>query len=163
MPTPMRNKNCIMKILLLCHFCPHFIEIRMRTSFSAFEFRCLLDCFWISQNCGMGDASQNSEGLEAAIKIMSLSSGQRPMKTKARQAIASFKLRERQTVGIMVTLRGKVRFSLLVWFWYYSYFVWSPSCVPWIYLILQLGFHMHLDMHPFAMLLFYGPRMDGFN
>ncbi|RWR87834.1 Ribosomal protein L5 [Cinnamomum micranthum f. kanehirae] len=65
-------------------------------------------------NCGMGDASQNSKGLEAAIKNMSLISGQRPVKTKARQAIASFKLREGQTVGIMVTLRGKVRFSLLV-------------------------------------------------
>lgn len=62
----------------------------------------------------MGDASQNSKGLEAAIKNMSLISGQRPVKTKARQAIASFKLREGQTVGIMVTLRGKVRFSLLV-------------------------------------------------
>ena len=67
-------------------------------------------------NCGMGVASQNSEGLEAAINNMSLISGQRqrPVKTKARQAIASFKLREGQTVGIMVTLRGKVRFSLLV-------------------------------------------------
>ncbi|RWR88345.1 hypothetical protein CKAN_01734400 [Cinnamomum micranthum f. kanehirae] len=58
-------------------------------------------------NCGMGDASQNSKGLEAAIKNMSLISGQRPVKTKARQGIASFKLREGQTVGIMATLRGK--------------------------------------------------------
>ncbi|XXG76526.1 hypothetical protein AAC387_Pa08g0860 [Persea americana] len=64
-------------------------------------------------NCGMGDASQNSKGLEAAIKNMSLISGQRPVKTKARQAIASFKLREGQTVGIMVTLRGKMMYNFL--------------------------------------------------
>lgn len=68
---------------------------------------CVLHVYWIAfgfgyvpqiekivLNCGMGDASQNSKGLEATIKNMSLISAQRPVKTKARQAIASFKLRE---------------------------------------------------------------------
>ncbi|KAL6003896.1 60S ribosomal protein L5 [Asimina triloba] len=58
-------------------------------------------------NCGIGDATQNSRGLEDAMKDLALITGQRPVKTRARLSIASFKVREGQTVGIAVTLRGK--------------------------------------------------------
>ncbi|ERM96488.1 hypothetical protein AMTRI_Chr09g36220 [Amborella trichopoda] len=64
-------------------------------------------------NCGIGDAAQNSKGLEAAIKDMSLIAGQRPVKTRARVSIASFKLREGYPVGIAVTLRGNMMFYFL--------------------------------------------------
>ena len=59
-------------------------------------------------NCGMGDAEQNSKGLEAAMRDLALITGQRPVKTKAKNSIAAFKLREGATVGSAVTLRGKV-------------------------------------------------------
>ncbi|CAL9162051.1 unnamed protein product [Musa hybrid cultivar] len=64
-------------------------------------------------NCGMGDAEQNSKGLEAAMKDLALITGQRPVKTKAKNSIAAFKLREGATVGIAVTLRGNVMYSFL--------------------------------------------------
>ncbi|XP_020581240.1 50S ribosomal protein L5, chloroplastic [Phalaenopsis equestris] len=67
----------------------------------------------ITVNCGIGDAEQNSKGLEATIKDLSLITGQRPVKTRAKKSIASFKLREGATVGIAVTLRGNVMYSFL--------------------------------------------------
>ncbi|KVH89083.1 Ribosomal protein L5 [Cynara cardunculus var. scolymus] len=57
-------------------------------------------------NCGIGDAAQNNKGLDAAINDMALITGQRPVKTKAKNPIATFKIRENQTLGIAVTLRG---------------------------------------------------------
>ena len=60
-------------------------------------------------NCGMGDAEQNSKGLEAAMRDLALITGQRPAKTRARKSIATFKLREGTTVGAALTLRGNVR------------------------------------------------------
>lgn len=65
-------------------------------------------------NVGIGDAAQNSKGLEAAMKDLAQITGQRPVKTRARQSIATFKLREGQTVGIAVTLRGNVSKLFLV-------------------------------------------------
>ncbi|KAK9280304.1 hypothetical protein L1049_013992 [Liquidambar formosana] len=64
-------------------------------------------------NCGIGDASQNAKGLEAALNDMALITGQRPIKTRAKNSIATFKLREGQPVGIAVTLRGNVMYSFL--------------------------------------------------
>ena len=59
-------------------------------------------------NCGIGDAAQNAKGLEAAMNEMALITGQRPVKTRARNSIATFKIREGQPLGIAVTLRGNV-------------------------------------------------------
>ncbi|KAL8208068.1 hypothetical protein R6Q57_007480 [Mikania cordata] len=64
-------------------------------------------------NCGIGDAAQNNKGLDAAINDMALITGQRPVKTKAKNAIATFKIRENQTLGIAVTLRGNVMYAFL--------------------------------------------------
>ncbi|XP_058085636.1 large ribosomal subunit protein uL5c [Magnolia sinica] len=64
-------------------------------------------------NCGMGEIAQNNKGLEEAMKDLSLITGQRPVKTRARQSIATFKLREGQTVGVAVTLRGNMMYSFL--------------------------------------------------
>lgn len=59
-------------------------------------------------NCGIGDAAQNSKGLDAALSDLAQITGQRPVKTRAKKAIATFKIRENQPLGIAVTLRGKV-------------------------------------------------------
>ena len=57
-------------------------------------------------NIGVGDATQDSKKLEEAVSELTLISGQKPIITKARKSIASFKLREGQEIGCKVTLRG---------------------------------------------------------
>jgi len=64
-------------------------------------------------NCGIGDAAQNDKGLEAAVKDIALITGQKPIKTRARASIATFKIREDQPLGIAVTLRGDVSYISL--------------------------------------------------
>ena len=58
-------------------------------------------------NIGLGEAIQNQRALEAATNDLSLISGQRPVITRAKWSIASFKLRAGMTIGLMVTLRGE--------------------------------------------------------
>lgn len=62
-------------------------------------------------NCGIGEAAQNAKGLDAAMNDMALITGQRPIKTRARVSLATFKIREGQPLGIAVTLRGNVSAS----------------------------------------------------
>ena len=57
-------------------------------------------------NIGMGEALQNARALDAAVQDVSTITGQRPIVTRARKSIASFKLREGNPVGVKVTLRG---------------------------------------------------------
>ncbi|KAK7340303.1 hypothetical protein VNO77_21005 [Canavalia gladiata] len=64
-------------------------------------------------NCGIGDAAQNAKGLDAAINDLALITGQRPVKTRARASVATFKIREGQPLGIAVTLRGNMMYSFL--------------------------------------------------
>ncbi|CAI9101999.1 OLC1v1000182C1 [Oldenlandia corymbosa var. corymbosa] len=64
-------------------------------------------------NCGIGDAAQNAKGLDAAMNDLALITGQRPIKTRAKNAIATFKIRENQPLGIAVTLRGNVMYNFL--------------------------------------------------
>lgn len=56
---------------------------------------------------GLGEAIQDAKALEAAGKDLATISGQRPVTTKAKKSIATFKLRAGMPVGMMVTLRGK--------------------------------------------------------
>lgn len=58
-------------------------------------------------NIGVGDATGNAKALEDAVNDLSIISGQKPVITKAKKSIASFKLREGQAIGCKVTLRGK--------------------------------------------------------
>ncbi|KAI4338396.1 hypothetical protein MLD38_023460 [Melastoma candidum] len=64
-------------------------------------------------NCGIGDAAQNAKGLDAAMNDMALITGQRPVKTRAKNSVATFKIREGQPLGIAVTLRGNLMYSFL--------------------------------------------------
>ncbi len=57
-------------------------------------------------NCGVGRAIQQQSLLEGAVRDLSTITGQRPVVTRARKSIASFKLREGNAIGAMVTLRG---------------------------------------------------------
>jgi len=57
-------------------------------------------------NIGLGEAIQNAKALDVAVEELSTIAGQKPVVTKARKAIANFKLREGMPIGCMVTLRG---------------------------------------------------------
>ena len=57
-------------------------------------------------NMGLGDCKDNPKALEVAVKELAAIAGQQPLVTKARKAIANFKLREGMNVGAKVTLRG---------------------------------------------------------
>ena len=57
-------------------------------------------------NMGLGEATQNPKLLDSAVEELSAISGQKPVVTKAKKAIANFKLREGMPIGAMVTLRG---------------------------------------------------------
>lgn len=60
----------------------------------------------VTINMGLGEAKENAKILDSAIKELSVISGQRPVRTKARKSIANFKVREGMPVGCKVTLRG---------------------------------------------------------
>ena len=64
-------------------------------------------------NIGVGDATTNSKLLEAAVKELELISGQKPVITKAKKSIAGFKLREGQSIGCKVTLRGENMYNFI--------------------------------------------------
>lgn len=57
-------------------------------------------------NIGVGDATQDGKKLEQAVSELTLIAGQKPIITKAKKSIATFKLREGQEIGCKVTLRG---------------------------------------------------------
>jgi len=64
-------------------------------------------------NVGMGDASKNPKGLEAAVVELAAITGQHPVVTRAKKAIANFNLREGQAIGCAVTLRGGRMYEFL--------------------------------------------------
>jgi large subunit ribosomal protein L5 len=64
-------------------------------------------------NMGMGEAIQNAKVLDSALEELATITGQKPVVTKAKKSIASFKLREGQSIGAMVTLRGEKMYEFL--------------------------------------------------
>ena len=67
----------------------------------------------ITINMGMGEAISNSKILDTAVEELRAISGQKPVVTKAKKSIASFKLREGMNIGTMVTLRGDRMYEFL--------------------------------------------------
>ena len=57
-------------------------------------------------NMGLGEATQNPKILDSAVEELGAITGQKPVVTRAKKAIANFKLRENMPIGAMVTLRG---------------------------------------------------------
>lgn len=62
-------------------------------------------------NVGMGEALQDPKTLDAAVRDVSVITGQKPVITRARKSIAAFKLRAGNPIGVKVTLRGERMFS----------------------------------------------------
>ena len=58
-------------------------------------------------NMGVGDGSKDEKFITAAVKDLEKITGQKPVVTKARKSIAGFKVREGQSIGVKVTLRGE--------------------------------------------------------
>jgi large subunit ribosomal protein L5 len=67
----------------------------------------------ITVNMGLGDAVQDVKIIDKATEELSLITGQKPVVTKARKSIASFKLREGMPIGCAVTLRGARMYEFL--------------------------------------------------
>lgn len=64
-------------------------------------------------NMGIGDAVQNSKVLDSAVEELQAITGQKPMVTKAKKSIATFRLREGMPIGAKVTLRGERMYEFL--------------------------------------------------
>src|SRR3954451_22648006 len=64
-------------------------------------------------NMGVGRATQDKAVLEAAVDSLAKISGQKPLITKAKVSVASFRLREGNEIGCKVTLRGKRMYEFL--------------------------------------------------
>jgi len=62
---------------------------------------------------GVGEALQNKKLLDAALDDLTLITGQKAVKTKARKSIANFKIRAGQEIGARVTLRGTMMYEFL--------------------------------------------------
>jgi large subunit ribosomal protein L5 len=64
-------------------------------------------------NIGLGEALDNAKAIEFATNDITAITGQRPVVTKAKKSIASFKLREGRSIGVKVTLRGERMWAFL--------------------------------------------------
>ena len=64
-------------------------------------------------NMGVGDARENSKAVESAANDLGLITGQKPIITKARKSVATFKVREGMNIGCKVTLRGSKMYEFV--------------------------------------------------
>ncbi len=64
-------------------------------------------------NIGMGEALDNPKALDFAVQDLATITGQRPVITRARKSVASFKLRAGRAIGVKVTLRGERMWAFL--------------------------------------------------
>ena len=61
----------------------------------------------ITINSGLGDVKDNAKSVQLAQEELKLISGQKPVLTQAKKSVANFKVREGQSIGMKVTLRGE--------------------------------------------------------
>jgi len=64
-------------------------------------------------NMGVGEAANDKKHLESAVQNMTAIAGQKPVITKARKSVASFKIREGWPLGCKVTLRGEKMYEFM--------------------------------------------------
>ena len=67
----------------------------------------------VTLNRGLGEAASNSKALEASLNEMATISGQKALVTRAKKAIATFKIRQGMPIGCAVTLRGDRMYAFL--------------------------------------------------
>ena len=65
----------------------------------------------IQVNRGLGAAASNNSTLQQTVEEIRMVTGQQPVITSAKKSIAGFKIREKQPLGVTVTLRGNYMFS----------------------------------------------------
>ncbi|MCD8023704.1 MAG: 50S ribosomal protein L5 [Lachnospiraceae bacterium] len=64
-------------------------------------------------NMGVGEAKENAKLLDSAIQDMEMITGQKAVKTKAKNSVANFKIREGMTIGCKTTLRGEKMYDFV--------------------------------------------------
>ena len=67
----------------------------------------------VTVNVGVGEATQNAKAIDAAVAEITAITGQKPVVTRAKKAIANFKLREGVPIGCMVTMRRERMYEFL--------------------------------------------------
>ncbi len=67
----------------------------------------------VVMNIGVGEAIDNAKSLDGAVDDLTKIAGQKPVITKAKKSIATFKLREGKAIGVKVTLRNERMWALL--------------------------------------------------
>jgi large subunit ribosomal protein L5 len=67
----------------------------------------------ITLNVGVGEATQNVKAIDTAVAEVTAITGQKPVVTRAKKAIANFKLREGMPIGCMVTMRRERMYEFL--------------------------------------------------
>lgn len=65
-------------------------------------------------NCAIGSQAERKQAIEDAVNEVTLITGQKPIITKSKKAIANFKLREGENVGVKVTLRGEKMYDFMM-------------------------------------------------
>ena len=86
------------------------------TLFKQFNYNSVMEVPKIEKvviNMGVGDATANAKVLDDAVKELTQIAGQKPVITKAKKSIATFKLREGMPIGCKVTLRGEKMYEFL--------------------------------------------------
>lgn len=88
----------------------------MNTLMDKFDYESVMEVPKIDKivlNMGVGDAVSNTRNLENAVNELTLIAGQKPVVTRAKKSVASFRLREGMPIGAKVTLRGSRMYDFL--------------------------------------------------
>src|SRR3989344_8357331 len=64
-------------------------------------------------NCGLGEALRDSKAIQSMKAQLAVITGQKPIETRAKRAISTFKLRAGDVIGLKITLRGKRMYIFL--------------------------------------------------
>jgi large subunit ribosomal protein L5 len=94
----------------------HYTSEIVSTLMNKFEYKSIMQVPKVEKiviNMGVGEAVQNSKVLDKAVEDLTTIAGQKPVITRAKKSIASFKLREGMPIGVKVTLRGARMYHFL--------------------------------------------------
>jgi len=94
----------------------HYIKVVRPALMSEFNYRNPMEVPRLEKivvNMGVGKAVQDSKKLQAAVNELAMITGQKPVVTKARKSIATFKLRQGMSIGCKVTLRRERMYEFL--------------------------------------------------
>jgi len=93
-----------------------FDEVIRENLMKKLELKNIMECPSMEKiivNMGVGEATQNTKLMDAAMKDLAIITGQKPLERKAKKSEAGFKLRENQAIGAKVTLRKERMYDFL--------------------------------------------------